>query len=172
MLYSQIHHTCFINKCLQALYATFCPLFIFRLQGSCWEKHWDERKDNVYFVLWGESVHYFFTLRSSGQLCPVFPRPKKLSGVSRGHQGDSPDFFLMSWSNKNNTKTTIFKRLFHKFITDFFKSLNNNIYERKNVNGMAESKIDNSFQTQERKISSILMIFINVFLDFYKYIYS
>ena len=78
----------------------------------------------------------------------------------------------MSWSNKNNTKTTIFKRLFHKFITDFFKSLNNNIYERKNVNGMAESKINNSFQTQERKISSILMIFINVFLDFYKYIYS
>ena len=49
------------------------------------------------------------------------------------------------------------------FPTDFFKSLNSNIYERKNVQDMAESKNENSFQTQERKLSSISMIFIKVF---------
>lgn len=114
---------------MQALYATFCPLFIFRLQGTCWEKHWDERKDNVYFMLWGKSVHYFFTLRSSGQLCPVFPRPKKLSSVPRGHQGDSPDFFLMSWSNKNKAYATM--RLFNSLFTKHLKIIIFKIYKRK-----------------------------------------
>lgn len=72
-----------------------------RYEGPCSEKQWNEREDYVYFVLRGESVHCFFTLWTLVQLCPVFPRFKKLPSLPGVNNRDSTSFFRMSWSNKN-----------------------------------------------------------------------
>lgn len=81
-----------------------------RYEGPCSEKQWNEREDYVYFVLRGESVHCFFTLRSLGQLCPVLPRFKKLPSLPGVNKRDSTSFFRMSWSNKNKKHISFIKQ--------------------------------------------------------------
>lgn len=81
-----------------------------RYEGSCSEKQWNEREDNVYFVLRGASVHCFFTLWSLGQLCPVFPRFKKLPSLPGVNKRDSTSFFRMSWSNKNKVHVSFIEQ--------------------------------------------------------------
>lgn len=64
----------------------------------------------MYFVLRGESVHCFFTLWTLGQLCPVFPRFKKLPSLQGVNKRDSTSFFRMSWSNKNKKDGSFIKQ--------------------------------------------------------------
>lgn len=64
----------------------------------------------MYFVLRGESVHCFFTLRSLGQLRPVLPRFKKLPSLPGVNKRDSTSFFRMSWSNKNKKHMSFIKQ--------------------------------------------------------------
>lgn len=64
----------------------------------------------MYFVLRGASVHCFFTLWSLGQLCPVFPRFKKLPSLPGVNKRDSTSFFRMSWSNKNKVHVSFIEQ--------------------------------------------------------------